>query len=482
MRSYYPNSFLKLLAVGCTLIALPLLIALVTNAVAIDQLTNRSQEAVYRAVQATQSSRRLLESLTATERSARQMVILADRGLFDNYVLSRKQFVANAERHAGLPIGGDRQAVLAPLVKGEAEIFAVLSDPQADQAQLVKAVEGFVGLAEHARGIVVRSNEMIDREVESMRSTAAQTRSIVLWQLLALVPVMVFLVVGFIVLIARPIRQIDDAIRRLGAGEFSAEVVVGGPQDLQYLGARLEWMRGRLLWLEEQKNRFLRQVSHELKTPLTALREGAELLNEEAVGKLSPEQREIAEIIRHNSIELQKLIEDLLSYGASQFHKTALVMGPVAIRELFGRVAAEQKLALRAKGIRLETDAPDAVVTGDSEKLRIILDNLLSNAIRFSPHGGVIAMTASTEGGWLELAVADEGPGIAPEDRERMFEPFYQGRRASEGLVRGTGIGLSVVREYAQAHGGMVEVADDAARRGACLRVRLPHAPPGVPS
>ncbi|MBI3919555.1 MAG: histidine kinase [Betaproteobacteria bacterium] len=478
MRSYYPNSFLKLLAVGCTLIALPLVIALITNAIAIDQLANRSQEAVYRAVQATQSSRRLLESLTATERSARQMVILADRGLLDNYVLNRGQFLANADRLARLPIGGEQQAVLAPIMQGEAEIFSVLANPQADQTQLVKAVEGFVAIAERARGIVGRSNEMIDREVETMRTTAAQTQQIVLWQLLALIPVVVFLVVGFIVLIARPIRQIDDAIRRLGAGEFSAEVVVGGPQDLQDLGARLEWMRGRLLWLEEQKNRFLRQVSHELKTPLTAVREGTELLNDEVGGKLSPEQREIAEIIRHNSIELQKLIDDLLSYGASQFHKTALTVGPVSVKEVFRRVAEDQKLALRAKGVRLEMDTPDVTIAADSEKVRIILDNLLSNAIRFSPQGSRVLAAARADGAGLDLEVTDEGPGIAREDRDRMFDPFYQGRHTAEGLVHGTGIGLSVVRDYVHAHGGTVEVVDDAAIRGARLRVRLPLAQP----
>lgn len=477
----YPRSFLRLLAAGFTLIALPLVVALVTNAVAIDQLANRSQEAVYRAVQATQSSRRVLDSLTAMERSARQLVILGDRELFDNYVLNRRQFAINTSRLAALPIDEEQRAVLKLLMLGEAGIFSTLSDPKAEQQELAQAVERFGALAEHAGAIVVRSNEMIDREVEAMRATAAHTLQIVIWQLLALIPVVLFLVIGFIVLIARPIRQIDEAIRRLGTGQFEPEVVVGGPQDLRDLGARLEWMRGRLVWLEEQKNRFLRQVSHELKTPLTAVREGVELLSEEVGGKLSPEQREMTEIIRHNSIELQKLIEDLLSYGASRFHKTALELKPVPVKEVVRRVAEDQKLALRARNIRLETDAEDATVPADFEKLRIILDNLLSNAIRFSPEGGTVRVTAARgEDGHLNLEVADEGPGIAPEDREHMFDPFFQGRHASAGLVRGSGIGLSVVQEFAHAHGGSVEVVEDAAQRGARLRVRLPLAAGGA--
>lgn len=474
MRFYYPRSFLKLLAVGFTLVALPLVFALVNNAISIDRLANRSQQAVYQAVQATQSSRRLVELLTAMERSARQMVILGDPALLDTYALNRKQFLATAGEFGTLPFDSEQKQALDAIVRDEAAIYAVLSGASADPAQQAKAVEGFIGLADRAQAITVRSNELIDREVEAMRATAAQAQRIMLWQLLALIPVVLFLAIGFTILIARPIRQIDSAIRRLGGGELNTAVEVAGPEDLQYLGQRLEWMRRRLVDLDQQKNRFLRQMSHELKTPLTALREGAELLSDEVVGKLSPEQREIAEILRYNSIELQKLIDDLLSYGASQFHKTALELKPVEVRHIINRVADDHRLALRAKGVKLDIEARDVTLAADFEKLRIILDNLMSNAIKFSPPGGTVSIAARANGAHLELDVADEGPGIAPADRPHIFDPFYQGAQVAEGRVKGTGIGLSVVREYATAHGGSVEVVDEAGRRGARLRVRLP--------
>jgi two-component system sensor histidine kinase GlrK len=273
-------------------------------------------------------------------------------------------------------------------------------------------------------------------------------------------------------LIARPIGQIDASIRRLGKGQFSVPVSVSGPQDLEQLGERLEWMRRELIDIDEQKNRFLRQVSHELKTPLTALREGAELLSEEAVGKLTPEQREIAEILRHNSVELQKLIEDLLSFGASQFRKVAVDLEPVELGQVIDRVAADQRLAMRARAISLEISAADILLSADGEKLRVVLDNLLSNAIKFSPEGGRIAIDASVDHGMLQLDVIDEGPGVPTAERARIFDPFYQGRESGNGPVRGTGIGLSVVKEYVFAHGGSVEVLDRP--RGAQFRVRLP--------
>lgn len=472
MRFYYPRSFLKLLFAGFALIALPLIFALINTAISVDQLANRSQRAVYQAVQATQSSRRLAELLTAMERSARQLIILGDRALLESYGLNRKQFLSTAEEFSALPFDNEQMDALEEIVRGESVIFAVLSNAAATPADLQKVVAGFVRLADRAQIITVRSNELINREVEAMRATAAQAQRITLWQLLALVPVVVFLVVGFAILIARPIRQLDSAIRRLGSGEFNMPVEVSGPEDLQFLGERLEWMRLRLVELEQQKNRLLRQVSHELKTPLTALREGAELLSDEVVGKLSPEQREIAEILRHNSIELQKLIEDLLSYGASQFHKVALELKPLNIRQIINRVVDDQKLAIRAKDLKLEIEADDVTVVADFEKLRVVLDNLMSNAIKFSPGGGVIAISARHAGTWLELNVADNGPGIAPDDAPHVFDPFYQGRNNAVGLVKGTGIGLSVVKEYVSAHGGSVEIV--ARDRGVLLRVNLP--------
>ena len=155
MQFYYPRSFLKLLAVGFTLVALPLVFALVNNAISIDQLANRSQQAVYRAARATQSSRRLVELLTAMERSARQTVILGDRALLDAYVLSRNQFLGTAGEFATLPFDSEQKLALDAIVRGEAAIFDALSDAGANSVQQAKAVEGFVGLADGAQAIKI---------------------------------------------------------------------------------------------------------------------------------------------------------------------------------------------------------------------------------------------------------------------------------------------------------------------------------------
>jgi two-component system sensor histidine kinase GlrK len=469
---FYPRSFSKLLFVGFALIALPLMFALINNAISIDQLGNQSQKAVYQAVQATQSSRKLAELIPAMERVSHQMIILGDRGLLDTYEVHRKQLHTTAAEFSSLPFDTEQRNALREIVRGEEAIYEVLSNPATRPEELQKAVQAFVGLGERAYAIDQRSNALIDHEVEYMRAIARQAQQITLWQLLALFPVVIFLVVGFTILIARPIRQIDAAIRRLGQADFSASIKVGGPEDLQQLGERLDWMRERLADLEQQKNRFLRHMSHELKTPLTALREGAELLSEEVVGQLTPEQREIAEILRHNSIELQKLIEDLLSFGASQGHRPEIELARVDARRIVNRVVEDQKLALRAKHLQLDVNVQDLTLNADAEKLRVMLDNLVSNAIKFSPVSATIRISARRHGDYVDIDVVDQGPGIATEERELVFEPFYRGRHAADTLVKGTGIGLSVVREYAQMHGGTAEAVESSV--GAHIRVRLP--------
>lgn len=473
MRFLQPNSFPRLLVVGFAMVALPLILALVNNAVSINQFASRSQLAVQQAVQSTQASRRLAELLGALERNARQMAILGDRSLLDAYESNRTAFLKVAAEFAALPFDVEQRVALDEIVRGEAAIHAVLSG-SAGGAELRRATESFTRLDELARGIIGRGDRLIDREVEAMRETAARAQVITFWQMLALVPVALLLAAGFTVLIARPIRQIDAAIRRLGVGDFSAPVGVSGPRDLQMVGRRIEWLRHRLNELEQQKNRFLRQVSHELKTPLTALREGSELLSEEALGKLTPEQQEVAGILRANSIELQRLIEDLLSYGAAEYQRSAMRFAQVEARRVVARVLDDQNLALRARALRVAPHVEDITLEADPEKLRIMLDNLLSNAVKFSPEGSVIDVDVRCLGEHAVFEVSDSGPGIPPAERERVFDPFFRGRSVAGGPLRGSGIGLSVVRDYAQAHGGTVEVVDEPRQSGARLRVRLP--------
>jgi len=220
MRFLQPDSFPKLLVVSFAMVALPLIFALINNAVSIDQFANRSQRAVQQAVKSTQSSRRLAELLGTLERNARQMAILGDRSLLDTYETNRAAFIQTAAEFATLPFDAEQKVALDDIVNGEAVIYAGLRGAESGSAELKQTVENFRKLGARAGSIIERGDRLIDREIDAMRDTATRAQRITFWQMMALVPVALLLAAGFTVLIARPIRQIDAAIRRMGGRRF----------------------------------------------------------------------------------------------------------------------------------------------------------------------------------------------------------------------------------------------------------------------
>ena len=292
-------------------------------------------------------------------------------------------------------------------------------------------------------------------------------------QAIALVPAALLLAILFAVLITRLIKQVDRAIRLLGDEKLNEPVVVTGPRDLEQLGERLNWLRKRLLELEQEKTRFLQHISHELKTPLTAIRESAELMNEQVVGDLNAQQREIIGILRDNSLQLQKLIEDLLNFSILRSRASQLSRQRVEMKAIIEHVLEDHKVALLSRKLDLRVSLQPVSLDGDAEKLRILVDNLVSNAIKYSPDGSPLWVLLSRRGANAIIEVADSGPGIPAVERERVFEAFFQGAPATSGHVRGTGLGLSIAREYAQAHGGNITVVNSS-KAGARLQVVLP--------
>jgi len=248
---------------------------------------------------------------------------------------------------------------------------------------------------------------------------------------------------------------------------------VSGPNDIETLGRQLEWLRHRLKESTDEKNKFLRHMSHELKTPLANIREGTELLLDGSVGELDIQQQEVTGILRDNGIKLQKLIENLLTFSAWQTHTAALELTEFELKPMVFGVVAQHRLPISNKKIKLKIAVAPISVRADEGKIKLVLENLMSNAIKFTPSGGTIHVGASMQEGDLVIDVQDSGPGVDPEDGDRIFEAFYQGRRPQGGPVGGTGIGLSVVAECIQAHGGSVQLLreDDP---GAHFRVRLP--------
>ena len=472
----YPRSFLALLLVGFGIVALPLIAGLVSNAFSIQSLSEQSQRAVFNATVATQNARQLASVASTMERSARVYAVSGDRDSIATYKQSREGFRKLLADFVAQPLAPEMQTAANVVQQQETSIFALLTE-KPPSLELGKQFErDFAELASRTQALNTLANRLIDQEVEALKAFAAKSRNQVIWQLLAMIPSALLMVAGFTYLLTRPIRDLGSAIHRLGEGKLAKRIRVSGPHDIEMLGEQLDWLRQRLISLEDQKTRFFQHVSHELKTPLTALREGSDLLCDEVVGKLNDEQREVAGILRQNSLMLEKLIQDLLTYSQTQSsdrlgRKTALDIKSLQLRDLIDQVINAQRLAIVAKSITVKRECEKLSFLGDAEKLRVVIDNLLSNAIKYSPVGGNIILRLGRNKERAVIEVIDSGPGIAPEDRDRIFDPFYRGKHAATDAVKGTGLGLAIARDYVEMHQGTVEVITAV---GAHLRVILP--------
>lgn len=472
MGHYYPRTTLRLILYAFAVVALPLVIALGLAAVYMERLVDQSQNAVYRAVQATRDSRILTQQVMTLERRGRQYLVLRDEGLLESYNHGRIEILRSLDQLRQMPADHDLVDTFAE-AEATLAIYLADADPAANETA-ENAADGFSELHQLAQAILADSSRQIDLEVEVMQRTGSAAQRVLIALAVTLIPLTLVSVGVFTTLISRPIRQVEHSIRTLGSGDFDRVIEVTGPRDLQLLGKRMDWLRQRLRKLEDQKTRFLQHMSHELKTPLTAIRESVGLLNERVVGPLTPQQAEISQILHSNARKLQRLIEDLLDFGTMQAHNATLNLNTFRFDQLIEEVATNHKPALLSKDIRLDCDLERTTVTADREMLATVVDNLLSNALKYSPTGGTVRAHLERVENQVVLSVSDEGPGIKGEDRERVFDAFYRvGGTGGQGIVKGTGLGLSIAREYVVAHDGTIEVADRT-EPGACLRVTIP--------
>jgi two-component system sensor histidine kinase GlrK len=471
-----PKSLSGLMLLGLALIAVPLLVAVLTAALQIRALADTGQKIVLEGVTAARASQELFSQISSLERTARLYEVLNDSNLLELYRKQDARLTATRlqlEQRQGAPA----RKTLAQLGELQRNIgLSVLSMQAGKGAATAGVSRRFSELGELADKVAEQSNALIDAQVKSLESQTQQARRRLLWQAALLVPLTIIAIIVLTVAVGRPLRQLDRAISELGEGTFSNQIAVAGPHDLERLGGQLEWLRQRLLDLAHERNRFLRHMSHELKTPLANIREGTDLLMDGAVGELDSNQREVAGILRENGIKLQRMIENLLSFSAWQTSSVGLEATQFRLRSVVKQVLENQQLTLLSQRVRLDVRIEDVTLIADRSKVRLILENLVSNAVKYSPKGGTIHLRARTAGDMLELDVADSGPGIPMEDRAHVFEAFYTGRASKSSAVKGTGIGLSVVLEFVTAHGGNIQIVDGEFP-GAHFRINMPNRP-----
>ena len=458
---------------GLALIAGPLLVAVIDAAIQLRSLSLASETLVQEGVQTARLSQSLFADINSLQRTVRLYQVIGDAKLLNTYRITDQNLTNTRTQLAQLLDTEPTRRALGDFAKMHDEIArAVVSTPPGGTA-FASILARTDRLNDLANTIAASGNRQIDARLDGLRQQTANTQRRLFWQSALLAPLTLVAILALTLSIGRPLRAIDRAISELGRGTFSRSIEVSGPRDLERLGAQLEWLRLRLLDLAQERNRFLRHMSHELKTPLANIREGAELLMDGAVGPMDNAQREVVAILRDNGIKLHRLIENLLSFSAWQKESVGLDLSEFRIRPVVKQVIESQQLTVVSQRVRLEVKVDDLILRADRGKVRLIIENLLSNAIKYSPKGGTVYLHGSRQDTQLVVDVADTGAGIPPDERARVFEAFYTGRPPAGVQVKGTGIGLSVVLEFVNAHGGTIEYVDGE-YPGAHFRIRMP--------
>jgi len=275
----------------------------------------------------------------------------------------------------------------------------------------------------------------------------------------------------------RPLREMTAATERMAQGDYSARVHTNSQDEVGVLASAFNSMAAELDTLDAQRREMVANVSHELRTPVAALRAQMENL---ADGVIEPDA-DALEAALSQTERLSRLVSYLLDLSRLEAGAADLTYEEIPVGPFLREVAGDTRHTT-AKDLhwRIETHPDNLTLTADEERLRQVLANLLENAVRHSPTGGAVTLSARLHGAEVIIDVHDEGGGIPEEDRTRIFERFERGNQptyAGAPTTGGTGLGLAIARWAVGLHAGSIAVVDPPGGVGALIRVTLPHQP-----
>ena len=458
---YYPRSFTVLVIVAMIVLTVPLTSGLINAIRVLQGIAETQRQFATDSLAVTRDTRTLLDATSQLQRAAGQYHLLQDAELGPALQARHDALQTLLADLSPRLTDAASHATLARLREASQTLYRRMQPGTFLDSAGFRALDGaFDALHEQARTLLEESDAAIQHRMRALEDEVRSTQRRLMLLALALIPLTLLLAAVFSWMINRPIRQLRASIQQLGRGDHAPLPALVGPQDMVELGREMDWLRQRLQALEDQKIRFLRHVSHELKTPLASLREGVGLLDDTLAGPLNPRQRDIVRIMDGSGRELQKRIEDLIRVGTLA-SDPAPAAAEVALEPLLQSVLARQRLPLDTRGLTIDLVTAPLTLHSDATRLETALDNLLSNAIKFSPEGGHILIEAfRVSDTAAAIDVCDNGPGIPEADRGRVFEAFFQGAHQPPVAVKGSGLGLAIVRDSMRSLGGDAQLVE----------------------
>jgi len=408
----------------------------------------------------------LVDLLFAQSRAEQKFSITKDEAWHQEFVRIKIDFEGRLESAFAL---NDQAA--APVLKKIQQDFRRYDELVEDEARFVRSnkaypqeqykqekdnlVDSMLASFEKLR---LNQQQVTYTKVTDLAAAADQAREVSLTITIACLLAIVLMSLFITNSITHPIGLLKTKTREIAKGNFEGRVEVKSPPEISELAAAIDLMCEKLQELDRMKADFFASMSHELRTPLTSIKEGTGLLLDGVGGETSEKQRKLLGILAQESNRLISVVNSLLDLSKMEAGMMNYDFEPSSVDSLIKRAIAEITPLVEAKQIKLESaiDTPLPSVRIDSERILQVLRNLLGNAVKFTPKGGQISITANPANGKLAVSVKDSGPGIPMDSLAAIFEKFNQGSRQGAHVRQGTGLGLAIAKSIISSHGGKI--------------------------
>lgn len=412
--------------------------------------------------------------------SVEKYLVTRDRGYMDKFVELADAFGRDSRRLESLALSEEERATLAPLMERWASVEIEVRSLGRDSSSaltvetLARLEQALDDLAIEVQRLGLAAQAAMTRELARSESAARDAERIA-WAAAAAALLLSALLSALLVRsIVRPLERLAKGAREISAGRLDFRLDGNGRDESSQVAREFNSMTARLEELDRMKRDFVSNVSHDLKTPLSSMQETNEVLLDELPGPLSDKQRYLLQLSQESGRRLSAMIAKLLELSRLEAARTATVE-VVDLGQLVQHAMDRYDVARTGKSVRviLEEIDQNVLVCVDADAVTQVLDNLLENAVKFSPGDGRVRVTVDARDDEALLMVADEGPGIVDAEKERVFERFYQTEVGRSVRSRGTGLGLAICRHIVDAHRGRIWVSDNSPR-GCVLNVSLP--------
>jgi two-component system sensor histidine kinase GlrK len=428
--------------------------------------------------------KKLSDSLLSQMRYERKYVIGRDRALYDQFLLASddfKNYMAEALFFAGtLP-----QSQILSRVKGYHEGYQSLITKEMKfiQANQPYDQEWYKQRKERAVDRILKDLETMGAEsqqntYEKIRKLGESGANARRWTIfVAMLALLGVLTISFFITrsITKPISVLIDKTREISNWVFRGDLSLSSPPEMKELSQAFNSMCDRLRAVDRMKSDFFSMVSHELRTPLTSIMVGTSMLLGGMGEERSQKEKEILDIITRESQRLIALVNSILDLTKMEAGMMAFNFTPTDVLPLIQQAITEIEPLAMAKEIRFQIANPQSVpvIKMDRERILQVLRNFIGNAVKFTPTGGQVTVSAVAKEGALKVCVKDTGPGIPKENLATVFDKFQQAPRQSSNLIKGTGLGLAIAKQIIAAHRGKIW-AESEAGQGSSFYFVLP--------